>query len=179
MNTSLGRPFESFFLISVFFTPWAQSGYASKSVMTSMTSSGVASISVVPSVCSAIVATPSDRPPARSKATPGSVGDVDRETPPGCLEMTDVDHLGQPDVSSVHQRLVDVAEQRVRRLLRLDVGDQPDRSRFELLPRHVVRVPRDARRHVRTHHVDVADPLELRVVFILVHLARDPDVGAH
>src|SRR5712692_5836832 len=104
--------------------------------MTSMTRSSGASISIEPDVCSAIS-------PLRSEAL---LGNLDRESAPVRLEVPDVHHLRQPDVPAAHQRLVNMTEERVRWLMLLDVGDEADRARLELLPHHVVGVPGDPRR---------------------------------
>src|SRR2546421_52106 len=135
MYTSLARPLESFFLISAFLIP-AQSGYASKSPSTAITSAGMASISFDPSVCSAI------RGPLPVVGC-GLVRNLDGVPPPVGLEVSHVHQHGCSDVARPHQRVVDMAEQRVLRLVSLHVADQPHRARFELLRHDVVDVPGD------------------------------------
>src|SRR5204863_6634052 len=87
------------------------SGYASKSVMTSMMSAADAAMVAEPSVLSAI-------------SLPSSVRSLVGPAAAVGPEMAHVHQGGRPDVAGVDQRLVHVPEQRIPRPALHDEADQ-------------------------------------------------------
>src|SRR3954469_17992487 len=116
--TCAARPSSRESSTSVRFTPFAQSGYDSKSAMTARMSSGGASITIDWVDSSAMRSRlPGSSPPQRVR-------------PAEALEVSDVDAFGAADPDAAGHRLVDVAEDRPAGLFAVDRVEHRDRPRL-------------------------------------------------